>query len=347
MLESPQSVNRHSPSKNKGDFHRLAGWLASLAGSGEPEGAIEARLPGAKYGDYVAALGIFAVAVVARLALDLAVPGRLPYITFFPAVFFAAQICGDRPALLVVALSAVVGAIWLDPADIDNPALTYPVGVIVFLLASLLIVFFTHELRVANAKLRAHEAELELVNSELRHRIKNLFAIADAVCQQTISRGGSREKISRSISERLSAIARTQDLLGAKATDGAELAELVNRLVRTIAPDEKRLLIKGEKLALPSDLANPFALILHELATNAVKYGAWSNEKGCVDLSWHKEQQHCHFRWRECGGPGPSPKTGKGLGRTLIEKSLAGAAVEYSLKPDGLECSIQVALRPA
>ncbi|MFO7477762.1 MAG: hypothetical protein R6X03_05375 [Methyloceanibacter sp.] len=140
MLESPECANRHSFSKNKGGFlNRLAGWLAGLAASRESARSIEAPLPGLKYGDYVAALGIFAVAFVARLALDYAVPGRLPYVTFIPAVFFAAHICGDRPALLVVALSAVVGTIWLDPSD--NPAFTYPVGAIVFVLASLVIVF--------------------------------------------------------------------------------------------------------------------------------------------------------------------------------------------------------------
>jgi two-component sensor histidine kinase len=87
-----------------------------------------------------------------------------------------------------------------------------------------------------------------------------------------------------------------------------------------------------------------FALILHELATNAMKYGAWSKESGWVHVEGMATLELLRFRWREHDGPTLAPPVREGLGRKLIKSSLQGARVEHLFKPDGLQCEIDLPL---
>ena len=123
---------------------------------------------------------------------------------------------------------------------------------------------------------------------------------------------------------------------------GADLRELVTSLVDTLAPSPSRLRSTGAAIHLSADATTPFALILHELATNALKYGAWSQASGLVDISWKVQGNDLLFRWREHDGPAIAPPLREGLGSSLIKTSLPGATVTHDLKADGLECQIQL-----
>jgi two-component sensor histidine kinase len=294
--------------------------------------------------NYALALLIFAVALGARYVLDFVVPERLPFITFFPAVLVAAYFCGVGPSILVLVFSAAVGAVWTaPPAGASETA---------FLLASFLLfvglsgvnVALVHVLLTTLEKLRQRDQQFEVINRELKHRIKNLFSIANSVCLQTIKSGKTVDLMSQSVSGRLMAIAAAQDLLSATASDGADLHALATALVTTLAPSPSRLKIEGPPTQLPADAATPFALVLHELATNALKYGAWSAEAGVVKVVWTKQSAMLLFLWREHDGPAITPAAHEGLGRTLISKSLPGATVTHDLKADGLECRINLPL---
>jgi len=294
---------------------------------------------------YAAALGIFVIALIARLLLDLIVPWRLPFITFFPAVFLAAYYLGSGPGVLVLALSTIAGTTWVDPFG-HSPISLYATSALLFLLVAGMIVFVVDRLSAAHEKLSQQEKQLEMINRELKHRIKNLFAIADSVCQQTINAGGSAQEMTRSVSGRLLAIASAQDLLSTTATEGADLTELVEKLASSLAPSLSRIRVEGQSLRLTVNTTTPFALILHELATNALKYGAWTQERGWVHVSWSATSDDLlQFRWREHDGPILAPPVREGLGRKLIKSSLPGARVEHSFKPDGLQCEIDLPLR--
>jgi two-component sensor histidine kinase len=296
-------------------------------------------------GRYAAALGIFVIALIARLLLDLIVPWRLPFITFFPAVFLAAYYLGSGPGVLVLALSTIAGTTWVDPFG-HSPISLYATSALLFLLVAGMIVFVVDRLSAAHEKLSQQEKQLEMINRELKHRIKNLFAIADSVCQQTINAGGSAQEMTRSVSGRLLAIASAQDLLSTTATEGADLTELVEKLASSLAPSLSRIRVEGQSLRLTVNTTTPFALILHELATNALKYGAWAQERGWVAVSWSATSDDLlRFRWREHDGPILAPPVREGLGRKLIKSSLPGARVEHSFKPDGLQCEIDLPLR--
>jgi two-component sensor histidine kinase len=297
-----------------------------------------------RIGRYAAALGIFVIALAARLLLDLIVPWRLPFITFFPAVFLAAYYFGWGPGVLVLVLSTIVGTAWVHPFG-HSPLSLYATSGLLFFLVAGMIVFVVDRLSAAHEKLRHQEKQLEMINRELKHRIKNLFAIADSVCQQTINAGGSAKEMTRAASGRLLAIASAQDLLSTTATEGADLTELVEKLASSLAPSPSKIKVEGQRLRLTPDTTTPFALILHELATNALKYGAWAQQRGWVHVSWSATSDDLlQFKWREHDGPILAPPVREGLGRKLIKSSLPGARVEHSFKPDGLQCDIDLPL---
>jgi len=288
---------------------------------------------------------IFAAAVLARLLVDYLVPERLPFITFFPAVLVAAYYCGLGPSILVLVLSAIAGTIWSDPTG-ASPTAFYVASFLLFVGLSGVNIALVHYLMTTLARLRQRDRQLSLINRELKHRIKNLFSIANSICLQTIKPGKSAEEMSTAVTGRIMAIAAAQDLLSATASEGAELPELVAALVTTLAPEPSRLKVEGPAMRLPADTTTPFALILHELATNALKYGAWSRDVGLVKLSWTTEGAALNFRWREHDGPVLAPPIREGLGSTLIRNSLPGATVTHDLKADGLECEISLPLAP-
>ena len=288
---------------------------------------------------YALALLIFGTAVLFRIALDYLFPGRLPFITFFPAVLISAYWSGFGPALLVLILSGLTGALWEPSVDHMTRLLSFAVFLIVAGLPVGLIV----SLRSALARIRQHDDQTELINRELKHRIKNLFSITNSICVQTIRSGAPAAEMANSVSGRIMAVAAAQDLLSAAAKEGADLLELTTALVKPLTPDDARLKISGDNVRLPVDATTPLALILHELATNALKYGAWSGEHGHVAICWTAENT-LNFVWREHDGPAISPPPREGLGSVLIKQGLPTATVQHDLKADGLECRIVLPL---
>jgi hypothetical protein len=219
------------------------------------------------------ALLIFAAAVLVRIMLDAVIPERLPFITFFPAIAFASLLCGLGPAVLVLLLSAVVGVWWGELYEGSVVAFRFWAGSL-FLILGGGIVGLVSYLTVLLDRTRRQDEQLALINRELKHRIKNLFSITNSICQQTIKSGAPPEEISHAASGRILAIAAAQDLLSTTATEGADLRSLVDALVTPVAPHPSRLEILGDPAKLTAESTTSFALILHELATNALKYGA-------------------------------------------------------------------------
>jgi two-component sensor histidine kinase len=293
--------------------------------------------------DYALAILILAGAIVGRVALDRVLPGRLPFITFFPGVVLAAYLCGPAKSLTVLLLSALVGAYWVDPAPHENVTLFRVLSATFFLLFGGLMLYLIEQLKTAKQFSQRHEQQLELINRELKHRIKNLFTIATSICQQTIKSGGTPDAMAKSVAGRIHAISAAQDLLSATSSAGADVHSLVETLVTPMAPYPDSLLRAGPSVVLPAEATTPFALVLHELATNALKYGAWSGD-GRVEATWHLEDRALKFQWRELGGPAVAPPVRQGLGSALINGGLPTANVVHDFLPEGLECRITLPL---
>jgi PAS domain S-box-containing protein len=196
------------------------------------------------------------------------------------------------------------------------------------------------------------EARQILMSRELAHRVKNSFAVLQSILRSTLKASRSPEHFAEAFSGRLHSLASAQDILTANDWKGAELGALAQRqLLFYLDSAPGRLTISGPDVNLPADYAVPFGLILNELATNAVKHGALSGPEGKAALSWRVEtgadkSRRLHVEWTENGAPNGATRGPDGFGSTLIEKSLASAAVTRTFGPDGLVCKIEADLSP-
>jgi two-component system CheB/CheR fusion protein len=134
--------------------------------------------------------------------------------------------------------------------------------------------------------------------------------------------------------------------------EGADLAALTRVQLKPYVPDGgKRLQIEGPAVSLPADLATPFGLVLHELATNAAKHGSLAGSAGTVSVTWQLSRnngaQDLRLQWRESGGETPSKSAPAGLGSDLIENAIPGAVVRRELRPQGVTCTIELRLPEA
>ncbi|MCC6888882.1 MAG: PAS domain-containing protein [Hyphomicrobiales bacterium] len=191
------------------------------------------------------------------------------------------------------------------------------------------------------------EYRQQLLLSELAHRVKNILTVVQAIAHQTLRNSGSHEEFIERFDGRLLALGKAHGLLVESQWRGADLATLIREQIGALVG---RIVMEGPAVLLPPRLATPFALVLHELATNAVKHGSLSQPAGDVRLAWSlsgDEPQTLHLEWRERGdSPTHAPQTA-GFGSTLIGQGIAGATVQREFGPQGLVCRISVPLSEA
>jgi PAS domain S-box-containing protein len=191
------------------------------------------------------------------------------------------------------------------------------------------------------------EEQRTLLINELNHRVKNTLATVQSLAMQSL-RGGSRGAEARDRFEsRLTALSHAHDLLTVEGWRGARLSDVVERAVAPFRVSEHRMPIEGPFLRLTTKQALAIAMALHELGTNALKYGALSRREGRVQISWRTVTENgttlLELLWREEGGPPVQPPTRKGFGSRLLERNLAReldgtAIIDY--RPEGVACRI-------
>jgi two-component sensor histidine kinase len=202
---------------------------------------------------------------------------------------------------------------------------------------------------------KAMADRLHVLLAELQHRTRNLIGVIRAIATRTAADAGSLQSFTQSFTARLDALARVNGLLS-RLEDGDRVS--FDELLRTEfaahgVADENgvgdQVTLKGRRgIRLRSASIQTFGLALHELTTNAVKYGALSTPDGHVDVTWRlistdDGEQRLRVEWRETGSPGFIVSTRKGYGRELIERALPhqlAAETHYELGPDGVRCTI-------
>src|SRR5438552_3136618 len=166
------------------------------------------------------------------------------------------------------------------------------------------------------------EKEKDVLLAELRHRMKNLLALVQSLAHQTAVEGRSGKEYRDAFLGRFQALAQAHDLAFAER-GGVQLSELVQRTLQPYSTDQMAVVITpGPAVTLKSAQVTPVNLILHELATNAVKHGALSMPGGQVRVSWEVEEgdrKRLHLRWQEQGGPQVQPPTHRGFGIRLVD----------------------------
>ena len=281
-----------------------------------------------------------AIAALARSALDYVVPGRLIYITFFPAVFIVAFTCGLRLATAVLLVVSLLGGFWAA----GETVLFRAVGITAFTAVGAFVVLFGHGYCIALSRLREKDEQVATINRELSHRIKNLFSVAASVSQQTIKSSADLESAAKAVGGRLKAIATAQDYLGGPSNAGADLQDLFATIVEPVAPSTSQLNIHGCRAILPASATTPFALILNELATNCLKHGAWSSGGGRVDAAWHVTNGELNFSWKEQLNAVCQPTGRVGLGTRLIKNGLGKGRVNFETGSRMISCDIVLPL---
>ncbi len=288
---------------------------------------------------------LYGVALGGRLLLDHILPGRVPFISFFPAILVSTFICGLWPTVVLLLASGITGAFLMALPEAGN-LLEYRIfaGALFVAIGGMVISPVIYATSV-HRRLKLKEEHLSLVNRELKHRIKNLFAVTSSICLQTIKGKESREDMATAIAGRIQAVASAQDLVSATSAEGSDLRALVEAVVKPLSPDAARLEITGPQVSLPSEATIPFALILHELATNALKYGAWASTRGRTSIQWRLPTERLlEFAWREEDVVLSSRPRSEGFGSVIIKRALSQAKVSHEIGPQGVFCRIELPL---
>jgi PAS domain S-box-containing protein len=190
---------------------------------------------------------------------------------------------------------------------------------------------------------RAEERQ-GLLLAELSHRVKNTLAVVLGIASRTLAGDRSLPEARDTLAKRLGALAKTHELLTAAGWRGVSLRALAEAELRPYGP---RAAIAGEDLTLGPKAAQTFALVLHELATNAAKHGALSAPEGRIEIGWEAADGRFRLRWRERDGPSVRPPERQGFGRTLLERGVAyelGGEVTLDFRPAGLVCEARLSL---
>lgn len=183
------------------------------------------------------------------------------------------------------------------------------------------------------------EQRMMLLTAEVDHRSNNLLAVIQAMLRLT--KADSAEDFRASFQGRLSALANVQRLFSASRWTGASLRTVVQEELRPYASTEgDRIRIAGEDILLPAALAQAIAVAVHELATNAAKYGSLSTPSGRVEISWSADP--LSLRWSESGGPPVEEPTRKGFGVDAVDSlvRMLRGRITRQWRPEGLSCRL-------
>ncbi|RFC61845.1 PAS domain S-box protein [Fulvimarina endophytica] len=198
----------------------------------------------------------------------------------------------------------------------------------------------------------AAEQRQTVLNQELAHRLKNTLAVVQSIATQTLRSAPDMPTARDSLTKRIQTLSKAHDILLTGHNDAGSVEAIIRGAVDLHDPD-RRIMLRGPNLHIGPKAALTLALIMHELATNAAKYGALSIPTGIVHVAWVVDIDSTTrlptlaISWREIDGPPASPPERKGFGTRLIEMGLSGSAggsVELDYAEDGLQCRIIASL---
>lgn len=192
---------------------------------------------------------------------------------------------------------------------------------------------------------RRIEDQQRLLINELNHRVKNTLATVQSIVAQTSRADRTSDQVRTAIEARLLALSAAHDLLTRHNWEGADLVDVVRRAMAPFSPtSSSRIRVSGPPIALNPQQSLAMSMALHELATNAAKYGALSVPEGWVSIDWTATAEAFELVWQEAGGPAIVEPTHRGFGTRLLQRGLArdlGGDVELEFRPAGLRCLIK------
>jgi len=279
------------------------------------------------------AIGCTAGGAGLRIVLTPVAHNHIPVVIFYPFVLIASIWGGAAAGIMVWVLGTIVAInLWL-PVEGREITLT------AFSLVCLFGVLLASLLRAVVELHAEGEARAVLLAHELKHRGANLLMVVQAISAQSARNAKTMSEYQSTFEPRLAALARAQQIVSETPDAPPDLGVLVRHLIAPFGSD--RFAIRGPECLLPRETATPLALLLHELGTNATKYGALSAPGGSVSIEWDCEVGGIRLEWRELGGPPVSKPSRAGFGSRLFKQAFSpehgSASIHY--EPDGLRCT--------
>jgi PAS domain S-box-containing protein len=202
------------------------------------------------------------------------------------------------------------------------------------------------ERKLAEEERKRFERQQQLLVGELNHRVKNTLAIVQSLTHQSFHSSVPADEAIHRFEGRLEALAAAHSLLTRKNWEAATIADVAQAALAPFG-SSSRISIGGPDVQISPQTAVSLALALHELATNAAKYGALSNEGGRVSVSWTTAADRLRLDWREESGPPVTAPERRGFGTRMIERTLSaefGGKVELEFRPEGVSCTVEAPL---
>ena len=199
---------------------------------------------------------------------------------------------------------------------------------------------------------KEEQAQSKMLIAELNHRVKNTLATVQSIIWQALRSEVDPNVVRAAIESRLSALSRSHDLLARENWKSAGLGDVISAALEPFVSADgraSRVHLEGENVQFPPQSALALGIAFNELATNAVKYGALSNEAGSIGIAWtivgSPEARKIILQWREEHGPSVAPPTRKGFGSRVLDRGLAGelqGKVTLDYAPTGLVCTMDI-----
>ena len=206
------------------------------------------------------------------------------------------------------------------------------------------------EMHLAQQAKKGQARHLQLLVDELNHRVKNTLAIVQGLAQQTFRGDAANDDARDAFSGRLAALASAHDVLTREHWETADVSEIIRQALDAHGAVSHRVVIEGPPVRLHPQTAVTLAMVMHELCTNATKYGALTDEAGQVHVQWQVEENPdpcMRLRWQESDGPAVAPPGPGGFGTRMIRRALSaepGGDVQLHFHEQGVVCEMTLAL---
>lgn len=288
-------------------------------------------------------VGSALVGTLLRLAISQVSP-TLPYVSYYPTVLICTLLAGGRAGTICALLSGLLAVELFSPEHavglLSDRALLG--GLLAFFASTAVIILTASTLRRTVSELDDAVRLASRLNQELQHRVGNTLAVVQAVARQT-AKGRSTEEFLPIFEERMRALARANRYLGTGSGLVCDVGTLLAEGCGAFL-DAGNITMDGPDCRVPGDSCVPLIMALHELCTNAVKYGALSEPEGRVSVTWAMvgDGDELLVTWQETGGPPVSQPTRKGLGSAVLRAQKGLADVTLHFEPAGLRCEIRI-----
>lgn len=280
-----------------------------------------------------------------RAIIDPVVSGTT-FVAYYPFILLAALLMAWPHAMAIAVASAIVANfLFMEPKYSFLATTSETIGTLLFVACCLLIITVGQTLRRAVHDLESARTRESHLNRELQHRVKNTLAVVQGLVVQTFRNVPDAGEALDKLQGRIRALADANEILRDGRWEECRLPELA---VRALEPFNSRgaFTLCGPECSLPEVSCVPLVLALHELATNAVKYGALSTDTGAVELSWEissdDQERDLTVRWQERAGPHVNAPQTRGLGSKLLRPQHGLDDVQLRFERDGVYCQLQL-----